>query len=183
MWWQRKIFVSFLPSFFFFFLFAEGRWALVYEVRQGVGKQISLCAREFVPAQMVNGSYSCSHPCTGISMTSGLWQQLRFSSYFNIYKQRSKKQGGGVGHAFEEPCLPFLNVRNNFLSSKGPRVSPMSLACGEAASSYLIKGRAISHHWKNCHGYVDWWVLSLTVREKSQFLLVASRPKALPCGL
>lgn len=66
----------------------------MYKVRWGVGKQIFLCGREFAPVRMVDGSHPCSHPCMGISVISGLWQQSRFNSYFNILNRgiRSKER-------------------------------------------------------------------------------------------
>lgn len=88
----------------------------MYEVRQGLGKQISLRAREFALARMVDGSHPCCRTCMGINVTSGLWQQSRFSSYFNTYKKRDRKQGEGVGHAFEELCCLFLNARKNLVT-------------------------------------------------------------------
>lgn len=80
----------------------------MYKVRRGAGKNISSCARKFAPEWMVDGSHPRAHPCMGINVTSGLWQPSRFNLYFNIYKQRNKKQGVGVGHAFEGLCHILL---------------------------------------------------------------------------
>lgn len=66
----------------------------------------------------VDGSHRCSHPCVRINETFRLWQQSRFSSSFNIYKQRYRKQGVGVvrvEHAFEDLWYVFLDVRKNLV--------------------------------------------------------------------